>query len=106
MLLEYSCPMRWNTRSAPVRSTRTAMPVHHKLPFIPTAYPESIIDSRFALQLDWPQIEGSSREIEMNCPRTGARIGPRFALTLAALLLAAPVASTPSHAEDYPARPI
>src|SRR4029078_11664883 len=26
MLLPYSCPMRWNTRSAPVRSTRTATP--------------------------------------------------------------------------------
>src|SRR5258708_23852424 len=26
MLLEYSCPMRWNTRSAPERSTRVAMP--------------------------------------------------------------------------------
>src|SRR4030088_2230980 len=26
MLLEYSWPMRWNTRSAPVRSTRTATP--------------------------------------------------------------------------------
>ena len=26
MLLPYSWPMRWNTRSAPVRSTRTAMP--------------------------------------------------------------------------------
>src|ERR1700742_817614 len=26
MLEAYSCPMRWNTRSAPVRSTRTAMP--------------------------------------------------------------------------------
>ncbi len=26
MLLAYSWPMRWNTRSAPVRSTRTAMP--------------------------------------------------------------------------------
>src|ERR1700752_1499422 len=26
MLEEYSCPMRWNTRSAPVRSTRTAIP--------------------------------------------------------------------------------
>ena len=25
MLLEYSWPMRWNTRSAPVRSTRTAI---------------------------------------------------------------------------------
>ena len=24
--LAYSWPMRWNTRSAPVRSTRTAMP--------------------------------------------------------------------------------
>src|SRR5206468_7006728 len=26
MRLEYSWPMRWNTRSAPVRSTRTPMP--------------------------------------------------------------------------------
>ena len=26
MWLPYSWPMRWNTRSAPVRSTRTAMP--------------------------------------------------------------------------------
>src|SRR6266567_7575206 len=26
MLLEYSCPMRWNTRSAPERSTRVAIP--------------------------------------------------------------------------------
>src|SRR5215207_1324287 len=26
MRLEYSWPIRWNTRSAPVRSTRTAMP--------------------------------------------------------------------------------
>ncbi len=26
MLLAYSWPMRWNTRSAPVRSTRTVMP--------------------------------------------------------------------------------
>src|SRR4029077_20154282 len=26
MLLAYSWPMRWNTRSAPVRSTRTATP--------------------------------------------------------------------------------
>ena len=26
MLEEYSWPMRWNTRSAPVRSTRTEMP--------------------------------------------------------------------------------
>src|SRR5690348_14415838 len=26
MLLPYSWPMRWNTRSAPVRSTRTEMP--------------------------------------------------------------------------------
>src|ERR1044071_9661020 len=26
MLLPYSCPIRWKTRSAPVRSTRTAMP--------------------------------------------------------------------------------
>src|SRR5664280_1350358 len=26
MLLAYSCPMRWNTRSAPLRSTRTATP--------------------------------------------------------------------------------
>ena len=26
MRLEYSWPMRWNTRSAPVRSTRTATP--------------------------------------------------------------------------------
>src|ERR1700733_9661963 len=26
MRLGYSLPMRWNTRSAPVRSTRTAMP--------------------------------------------------------------------------------
>src|SRR3954470_13488747 len=28
MRLEYSCPMRWNTRSAPVRSTRTPMPAY------------------------------------------------------------------------------
>src|SRR5262245_7841083 len=26
MLLEYSWPMRWNSRSAPLRSTRTGMP--------------------------------------------------------------------------------
>src|SRR6266852_4348797 len=32
--------------------------------------------------------------------------GPRFALALAAFLSAAPAVSTPSAAEDYPARPI
>src|SRR6266700_6599199 len=32
--------------------------------------------------------------------------GPGFALALAAFLSAAPAVSTPSHAEDYPARPI
>src|SRR3954447_14052497 len=30
-LLAYSCPMRWNTRSAPVRSTRTSMPPNFAL---------------------------------------------------------------------------
>jgi tripartite-type tricarboxylate transporter receptor subunit TctC len=82
------------------------MPAHHTLPFIPTARPESIIDSRFALQLDCPQNEGSSREIEMSRARISTRIGARIALTFAALLLAAAVVSTPSDAEDYPARPV
>src|ERR1700712_4297699 len=30
-LLAYSWPMRWNTRSAPVRSTRTSMPLNFSL---------------------------------------------------------------------------
>ena len=30
-LLAYSWPMRWNTRSAPVRSTRTSMPPNFSL---------------------------------------------------------------------------
>jgi tripartite-type tricarboxylate transporter receptor subunit TctC len=42
----------------------------------------------------------------MDGRRIRPRMGPRFALTLAAFLLATPVASTPSRAEDYPARPV
>jgi tripartite-type tricarboxylate transporter receptor subunit TctC len=38
--------------------------------------------------------------------RIGVRFRPGFALTLAATLLAAPVSSTLSQAEDYPARPV
>src|SRR6478609_9432327 len=36
ILLEYSCPMRWNTRSAPERSTRTAMPGYFASKALPT----------------------------------------------------------------------
>ncbi len=42
----------------------------------------------------------------MDGRRTRPGIGPRFALTLAAFLLAASVVSAPSRGEDYPARPV
>jgi tripartite-type tricarboxylate transporter receptor subunit TctC len=42
----------------------------------------------------------------MDGRRIRPRMGPGFALMLAAFLLAAPVVSTPSRAEDYPARPV
>jgi tripartite-type tricarboxylate transporter receptor subunit TctC len=42
----------------------------------------------------------------MDGRRIRPRMAPRFALMLAAFLLAAPVVSTPSRAEDYPARPV
>jgi hypothetical protein len=36
MLLAASCPIRWNTRSAPERSTRTAMPGYFASNALPT----------------------------------------------------------------------
>src|SRR3954447_2383710 len=36
MLLAYSCPIRWNTRSAPLRSTRTVMPGYFASKALPT----------------------------------------------------------------------
>jgi tripartite-type tricarboxylate transporter receptor subunit TctC len=74
--------------------------------FIPTAHLESIVDTSLPLQLDlasswiWlTQNEISIREFEMT--------GPRFALALAAALLATPtLVATQSLAQDYPTRPI
>jgi tripartite-type tricarboxylate transporter receptor subunit TctC len=73
--------------------------------FIPTMRPESIFDSFFALQLDlcrqnWlTQAKIKIGEIEMT--------GPRFALALAATVLAAPtLLPTGCFAQDYPTRPV
>jgi tripartite-type tricarboxylate transporter receptor subunit TctC len=67
------------------------------------AYPESIIDSAFALQLNLPAKDKNSiREVEMKGPRKGLRL----ALGLAASLLAALIPSAQALVHDYPNRPI
>ncbi len=83
-----------------------AISIHPKLSFIPTAHLESIVDTPFPLQLDlasgqiWlTQNKVNIGEFEMT--------GPRFALALAAALLATPaLVATQSLAQDYPTRPI
>src|SRR5260221_6876680 len=57
-LLAYSWPMRWNTRSAPVRSTRTSMPPNFslKLPAIFSATEWSIA----VYQTTWPSFFAAS----------------------------------------------
>src|SRR6266705_4516799 len=83
-----------------------AISIHPRLSFIPTAQLESIVDTPFPLQLDlasgqiWlTQNKINIGEFEMT--------GSRFALALAAALLATPTfVATQSLAQDYPTRPI
>jgi tripartite-type tricarboxylate transporter receptor subunit TctC len=85
-----------------------AKTVHRKLSFIPTARTESFVDSSLPLPLDltvryWPTTSPAQNEIGI---RETKMTGPRFALAVAATLLATPVLATQGFAQDYPTKPV